>query len=55
MAITVQLSGNRYIEDRDTTEILSGNQSRTSEFTEQWTFTLDGSTEQPWRIAGVGP
>lgn len=54
MTISVQLSGNRYIEDRDTTEILSGNQSRTSEFTEQWTFTLDGSTEQPWRIARIG-
>jgi predicted lipid-binding transport protein (Tim44 family) len=54
MTIDVHLSGKRYIENRDTTEIVSGSQSRTSEFTEQWTLSLDGSSEQPWRIAAVG-
>lgn len=54
MTIDVRLSGKRYIENRDTTEIVSGSESRTAEFTERWTLTLDGSTEQPWRIAAVG-
>jgi predicted lipid-binding transport protein (Tim44 family) len=54
MTINVQLSGNRYIEDRDTTEVLSGSQSHSSAFSDRWTFTLDGPTDQPWRIAAVG-
>jgi predicted lipid-binding transport protein (Tim44 family) len=47
------MSGKRYVENRDTTEIVSGSQSRTTKFTEQWTLTLDGSSEQPWLIAAA--
>jgi predicted lipid-binding transport protein (Tim44 family) len=54
MAIDVDLAGRRYIEDRDTTQVLSGNPARAAEFTEHWTMALTGDAAQPWRIATVG-
>jgi predicted lipid-binding transport protein (Tim44 family) len=54
MTIEVQLQGRRYIEDRDTTAVLAGSQSRPTKFTEHWTFALDGDSRQPWLLAAVG-
>ena len=54
MAIEVDLSGRRYIENRRTTEVLAGSQSRETSFTERWTFALDGPASQPWRISAAG-
>jgi predicted lipid-binding transport protein (Tim44 family) len=54
MTIEVQLYGRRYIEDRNTTAILAGSQSRPTTFTEQWTFALDGDARQPWLLTAVG-
>lgn len=54
MTVEVELHGRRYIEDRDTTAVLAGSQSRETKFTEHWTFALDGDARQPWLIAGVG-
>jgi hypothetical protein len=54
MSVEVALEGRRYIEDRDTTAILAGSQSRATRFTEQWTFALDGDARQPWLLAAVG-
>jgi predicted lipid-binding transport protein (Tim44 family) len=54
MAIAVEITGRRYIEDRDTTSVIAGNQSRATNFTEHWTLALDGDESQPWRIAAVG-
>ncbi len=54
MTIDVELSGRRYLEDRDTAAVIAGSQSRAVTFTEHWTLSLDGSDEQPWRIAFVG-
>ena len=50
--MTVQMSvrGRRYIEDRDTAAVLSGNPSVATAFTERWTLALDGDDEHPWRI-----
>lgn len=53
MTIEVDLSGRRYLEDRDTTAVLAGSRSRASSFTERWTLTLDGDPAQPWRISAV--
>jgi predicted lipid-binding transport protein (Tim44 family) len=53
MTIEVHLSGRRYIENRDTLDLVSGSQSRVTKFTEHWTLALDGPAEQPWRIASV--
>lgn len=54
MSIEVDLEGRRYLEDRDTTAVLAGSQSRPTTFTEHWMFALDGDAKQPWRIAVVG-
>ena len=40
-------AGRRYVEDRATTAVVSGSQSREVSFTEHWTFALDGRPEQP--------
>jgi len=50
MTVAVEVEGLRYIEDRDTTEVLAGSQSRPTRFTERWAFSLDGSAADPWRI-----
>jgi len=51
MAIEVEVHGRRYIENRDTTTIVSGDQNRATSFTERWTLSLDGDDSHPWRIA----
>jgi len=54
MTIDVDLQGKRYIEDRDTTQVLSGDAVRVTKFTERWTMSLNDDPQQPWRIAMVG-
>ena len=54
MTIEVDLAGRRYLEDRDSTAIVAGSQSRSTNFTEHWTLALDGQAGQPWRITAVG-
>jgi predicted lipid-binding transport protein (Tim44 family) len=54
MQLEVKLEGRRYIEDRDTTAIVSGSQSNPRQFTEHWTMGLTDDKEQPWRIIAVG-
>jgi predicted lipid-binding transport protein (Tim44 family) len=54
MAIEVDIEGRRYLEDRATTAVVSGSQSRSSSFTEHWTLVCDGDNAQPWRLAAVG-
>ena len=54
MVVEIDLEGRRYIEDRATTAVVSGSQSRSSSFTEHWTLVLDGDMTQPWRVAAVG-
>jgi predicted lipid-binding transport protein (Tim44 family) len=54
MTIDVDLSGRRYLEDRDTTAVVSGSQTRVVTFTEHWTLALEGPADQPWHIARVG-
>ena len=51
MTVEVDIEGRRYIEDRDTTAVLAGSQSRPTKFTEHWTFALDGDARQPWLLA----
>jgi predicted lipid-binding transport protein (Tim44 family) len=54
MTVEVDVRGRRYIEDRDTAAVIAGSRTRTTEFTERWTFALDGDPAQPWRIAVAG-
>jgi predicted lipid-binding transport protein (Tim44 family) len=50
MTVGVTAAGRRYIEDRDTTRVVSGNPSAETRFTERWTLALDGPEANPWRI-----
>jgi predicted lipid-binding transport protein (Tim44 family) len=54
MTVEVDITGRRYLEDRDTTAVLAGSRSRSSSFTERWTFALTGDEAQPWRITATG-
>jgi predicted lipid-binding transport protein (Tim44 family) len=54
MSIEVDLTGRRYIEDRSSAMVIAGSQTRAANFTEQWTFALDGPPAQPWRLVAAG-
>jgi predicted lipid-binding transport protein (Tim44 family) len=54
MTVEVDLTGRRYLEDRDTAAVVAGSRSRTISFTERWTLSLNGDAAQPWRITAVG-
>lgn len=53
MAVEVDVTGRRYVEDRDTTDVLSGSKTTDSSFTERWTLTIDGPPKNPWRIVAT--
>jgi len=53
MDVDVDLAGVRYVEDRESTDVLSGDRDSATRFTERWTLALDGPPETPWRLAGV--
>ena len=55
MEVEARVRGRRYVEDRDTAAVVSGSKQRETEFTERWTFTLDGPREAPWRLVGSAP
>jgi predicted lipid-binding transport protein (Tim44 family) len=50
MTVELELGGNRYVEDRDTTSVVSGSKDSPTTFTERWTLALDGADEAPWRL-----
>jgi predicted lipid-binding transport protein (Tim44 family) len=53
MTLEVDISGRRYLEDRDTAAVVAGSRSRAASFTERWTLALDGAEAQPWRIVAA--
>ena len=53
MTIEVDLSGKRYLENRDTAAVVAGSRTRTMRFTERWTLGLTGDGEEPWRIVAT--
>jgi predicted lipid-binding transport protein (Tim44 family) len=50
MGVVVEAEGRRYVEDRDTTAVVSGSQTAEARFTESWTLALSGDDANPWRI-----
>jgi predicted lipid-binding transport protein (Tim44 family) len=54
MTVEVDLTGRRYVENRDTAAVIAGSRTRKSSFTERWTLSLTGDEAQPWRITAVG-
>jgi predicted lipid-binding transport protein (Tim44 family) len=51
MTAEVELHGCRYIEDRDTTAVVSGSRHTPRTFRESWRLTA--TTRSPWRIASA--
>jgi predicted lipid-binding transport protein (Tim44 family) len=39
-----------YVEDRDTTSVVSGSKHSSTTFTERWTPARDGPDDAAWRI-----
>jgi predicted lipid-binding transport protein (Tim44 family) len=57
MAVEVDVTGRRYLENRDTAAVVSGSRDSETQFTERWTMALDGADDTPWRVvqaAGAG-
>ena len=50
LTVEAEVTGRRYVEDRDTLELVSGSRDRETTFSERWTLRLDGTGENPWRI-----
>jgi hypothetical protein len=50
MTVEVDVRGRRYVQDRDTAAIVSGDDSREHSFTERWVMSLSGDDRHPWRI-----
>jgi predicted lipid-binding transport protein (Tim44 family) len=53
MTVELEVHGCRYIEDRDTTAVVSGSPRTPIVFRENWRLTLDGDDAHPWRIASA--
>jgi predicted lipid-binding transport protein (Tim44 family) len=51
MTVEVDVTGRRYVEDRNTAAVLSGSRDAECEFTERWTLALDGADGTPWAPA----
>jgi hypothetical protein len=50
MTVEVEVSGRRYVEDRDDASILSGLRDRATTTTEHWTLALTGPDDRPWQV-----
>jgi predicted lipid-binding transport protein (Tim44 family) len=53
MLVELHISGRRYVEDRTTTIVLSGDRSIESSFRLRWRMELTDDAAHPWRIAAV--
>lgn len=53
MTVELHVRGVRYVEDRSTTTVLSGDKSLESSFAMRWRMELCDDDDHPWRIASV--
>ena len=53
MTVELEVHGSRYIEDRDTTAVVSGSPHSSAVFREHWRLALDGDDAHPWRIVSA--
>jgi predicted lipid-binding transport protein (Tim44 family) len=53
MTLEVDLTGRRYLENRDTAAVVAGSRTRKVGFTERWTLSLTDDASQPWRITAA--
>jgi predicted lipid-binding transport protein (Tim44 family) len=50
MTVEVEVTGRRYVEDRDTAAVLGGSKERSVTSTERWTLALSGPDDRPWQV-----
>lgn len=50
MTVEVEVTGRRYLEDRDTAAVLGGSKERAVTTTERWTLALSGPDDRPWQV-----
>ena len=53
MTLELRARGRRYVEDRDTTDVLEGSKESERAFSQRWTFVLGDEATTPWRVATV--
>jgi predicted lipid-binding transport protein (Tim44 family) len=53
MTVELDVSGRRYVQDRDTAAVLSGSAEKEQSFTERWLMGLSGDEKNPWRIVNA--
>jgi predicted lipid-binding transport protein (Tim44 family) len=53
--VEAELSGRRYLEDRDTAAVLEGSKEHATTFTERWALALGDDPATPWRIVAATP
>jgi predicted lipid-binding transport protein (Tim44 family) len=52
LTVELEVTGHRYVEDRDTTAVLAGSPAHEAHFFERWRLEMNsGSSEHPWQIA----
>jgi predicted lipid-binding transport protein (Tim44 family) len=53
MTVELDVVGRRYVQDRDTAAVLSGDDTRDTTFSERWKMSLSGDDKNPWQIASA--
>jgi predicted lipid-binding transport protein (Tim44 family) len=53
MLVELRVNGRRYVEDRTTTTVVSGDKSVQTSFTQRWRMELTDDDAHPWRIAAI--
>jgi predicted lipid-binding transport protein (Tim44 family) len=53
MTVSLVVRGRRYVEDRDTADVLAGSKDADREARQRWTFALTGEAAVPWRLVAV--
>ena len=51
MTVEAEVAGCRYVEDRNTTTVVSGSKDHEAVFVERWSMELSDGAGSPWRIA----
>ena len=51
--VQVAIRAIRYLEDRDTLDLIAGDADDPTRWTGSWTLSLDGAPGTPWRVAHV--
>ena len=54
VAIDAKVTGVRYIEDRDTVDVVAGAKDREATFIQRFVLQLDDDPERPWKLVAAG-